>query len=233
MTLNDLAQRVATEFGEQYGDPEIAEQYRTWAQETLDEIALDSRWMFRNASIEVVPVIGQAEYTLDVTIDEVKAVYLTQSGVARPGIVAYHPKERLLARGLNPTDAGTPEAWWYSGIDAGTTALKITVYKVPDAAFVTTQSGRIILDVIKRPSVLASSDTVPLPPAYILVAYEGIRFRSSLNEGEEKKAEAYFARFNDRLSKLNRRYHGDEGVPSGLRIKRTRAIRQAPASPEA
>ena len=227
MTLDQLAGEVATEFGEQYGDLDVSLQFQKWAQESFDAIVAEARWFFKNATADVVPVAGTAVYTLPATVSEVRAAYISTTY----GRVAYSTIERLLARGSNLAEAGTPRAWFYSGLDSATTGLKVQFWPVPNAALVS--SGAVIrMETLSRPASLSPTDTIPLPSEYIRVMRDGIRFRVKFNDNDLEGARAAHTLFQDGLALLNSRFHGAEEGGSSLRIKRLKASRQAPGATE-
>lgn len=229
MTLDQLAQEMATEFGEQYGDLDIADQFQRWTQETYEEVVSDARWFFKNGEETVTPVAGTATYTLPATVSEIRMAYVNTT--PRPSRVAYSAVERLLARGENLAEAGTPRAWYYAGIDSSTTAKKIKFWPVPDAAFVAT-GNVVVLETISRPESLSATDTIPLPSEYIRVLRDGIRFRVKFNDNDLEGAQAAHSKFLSGLDRLNMRFHGAEEGGSSLRVKRLKAARQAPGAAE-
>lgn len=229
MTLDELAQQMATEFGEQYGDLDIADQFQKWVQETYEEVVADARWFFKNSSEEITPVAGTAVYTLPTTVSEIRAAYINST--PKPARVSYSAVERLLARGENLAAPGTPRAWYYAGIDPNTTAKKIKFWPVPDAAFAAT-GNKVILETINRPETLALTDTIPLPTEYIRVIRDGVRYRVKFNDNDLDGSRASYTVFREGLARLNARFHGAEEGGSNLRVKRLKATRQAPGSTE-
>jgi hypothetical protein len=225
MTLDSLAQVMATEFGEQYGDLDIADQFRDWTQEVFEEVVGDARWFFKNGSTDIVPVLGQAVYTLPVGVAEVRTAYIPTT--PKPARVAYSSVERLLARGANLGEPGTPRAWHYCGIDSTTTAQKVRLWPVPDAAFLAT-GLHVVLETVNRPEALLTTDTIPLPPEYIRVMRDGIRFKVKFNDGDLEGASLAHQRFSSGLDRLNMRFNGQEQQGSNLRVKKIKANRAEP-----
>src|SRR5262245_33964687 len=103
MTLDGLAQELATEFGEQYGDLDIADQFQRWTQETYEEVVGQARWFFKNGEENLSPVAGQSVYTLPTTVSEIRTAFINSTPPTR---VAYCAVERLIARGENLALAG-------------------------------------------------------------------------------------------------------------------------------
>lgn len=228
-TLNQIAEEMALEVGEQYGDLDVADQFQKWAQEAIDEVYSDTRWFFKNAVEDVSPVAGTAEYQLSSTVSEIRDIRIP----ALTTRIAYFPIERINARGWSLSEAGTPKAWYHSG--TGTAGeLKISFYPVPDAAFITAIAADPVIEVhtLKRPPQLGISDNVPLPQEYIRLIKDGVRYRVCLGDKDMQGYEASRRSFMEGLMRLNNRFHGAEGGGSSLRIKLLAAARQAPGAPE-
>lgn len=228
-TLNQLAEEMALETGETFGDLDVAEQFRTWAQEAIDEVYADTRWFFKNATENIAPVAGVAEYQLTSTVSEIRD--LTIPALTRR--IAYFPVERINARGWSLSEQGTPRAWYHSGTGSAG-EIKISLFPVPNAAFITAIAANPVITAhtLKRPPQLGDDDNIPLPQEYIRLLRDGVRYRVALQDKDIQSYEASRKSFMEGLLRLNQRFHGAEGGGSNLRIKLLPAARQAPGSPE-
>jgi hypothetical protein len=229
MTLDGLAQEMATEFGEQYGDLDIADQFKKWTQQAYEEVVANARWLFRNNRVAVTLVAGTSVYTLAATVSQIRAAYLSNAGQTLQQTVAYCTVERLRARGEALGETGTPLAWFYSGWDSATHAMKVQVWPVPDASAVATWPT-MYLDVVERPLTLVASDTIPLPVEYLNVIRDCVRYHVKMNDGDVEQARAFRTLYSDGIAQLNQQYLGAEEGGSSLRIKRLHANRQSPAT---
>lgn len=229
MTLDQLSSEMALEFGEQYSDLDVSMQFQSWTNETINEVYSAARWFFKNVKVQIDPVAGTAEYTLPATVSQVRDVQIPATGIR----IAFAPVERLIARGYNLALAGTPKAWYLSGVGTGS-ALKVSFWPVPDAAFVTAIAANPKIDVhaSKRPSTLQATDEIPLPEEYVRVVRDGIRARVKYNDNDFNGAEFSRKLFEAGLADLNRMFHGPEKGGSDLRVKMIRATRQQPSAPE-
>lgn len=230
MTLDQLASDMALEFGEQYSDLDVTTQFQAWANEVIGSVYEAERWFFRNTKTQVVPVAGTAEYTLPSTVSQVRDVQVPALGTQIP----YAPVERLIARGYVLTTAGTPIAWYVTGLDAAAASLTIAFYKVPDAAYVTSLGGNVNIDVyaVKKFAVLTAGDTIPLPAEFIRAVRDGIRAKVKYNDNDLQGAQLATQDFQQGLNDLARQFHGPEKGGSDLRVKMVRATRQQPSAPE-
>jgi hypothetical protein len=231
MTLDGLAQEMATEFGEQYGDLDIADQFKKWTQQAYEEVVSSARWLFRNARVAVSLVASTSTYTLAPAVSQIRAAYLSNAGQTTQQRVAYCTVERLRARGEALGEAGTPEAWFYSGWDNASQAIKVQVWPVPDASAVATWPT-MYLEVLERPTTLAAADAIPLPVEYLNVIRDCIRYHVKMNDGDVEQARAFRTLYSEGLASLNQQYQGAEEGGSSLRIKRLHGNRQAPAASE-
>jgi hypothetical protein len=94
-TVDDVASDIATEFGEEFSDLDIKEQFRTWVSEVFEEVYASGRWFFQNDSQNITLVASTKDYSLDTDVAEVRDVRNPTSNAR----VEYAPVERLIARG--------------------------------------------------------------------------------------------------------------------------------------
>lgn len=220
-TQDDVARDLAREFGEQYGDLDISEQLQAWVQQTYEEIVQTAEWFFKNGEQSVALSNGVHTYTLPATVSRVRDAQLTSPSRAR---LAYTPVERLVARGEDLAEAGTPKAWFYQGIDAASTAVKIRVWPVPNAGM------SLTVYTLERPAALALNAQIPLPTEYLAPLREGVRAKIRYNDGDLNSAAASEQKMVGLLQILNARFSGPPGAPSRLGVKRMRGVHQNPVS---
>lgn len=228
MTRDQLAQELATELGEQYGDLDVADQFQKWVDEAYLDIAASARWFWLNALVTVVPVAAQAEYSLTDT-SEVRIITINSDP---PGRVAYSTVERLISRGETLVEEGTPRAWYKSGGSGA--ALKISLWPVPSAAFVALgAAAHLKVFTVARPTGSIAADPVTLlMDEFIPVLRDGVRYRARMADEDTEGARAFHTLYSEGLSALVQKHHGPEAGGSSLRVKRIKAARQSPATAE-
>ncbi|MHA2242987.1 MAG: phage adaptor protein [Candidatus Thorarchaeota archaeon] len=219
-TVNALAQEIATEFGEEYTDQDVADQFRTWVKEVVRRVIASGRWFSQNAVDDITTVASTATYTLDSTTSEVKAIRLTATD--KP--IIYTPVERLIAKDYNLETTGPPTNWWIDSLDASQNIV-IRFYPVPDAVY------DIDAHVLKRPPTLGDSDSIPLPIEYIDVVRDGVRWKVRYNENNLEAAGLALQEFKEGIMILNAKFGSQPRQGSNLPVKlKLKQIHQSGAS---
>jgi hypothetical protein len=208
-TVNALAQEVATEFGEEWTDQDIADQFRTWVKEVVRRVITSGRWFSQNAIDDITTVASTATHTLDATTSEVKAMRLTATD--KP--IIYTPVERLIAKDYNLETTGTPPNWWIDSLDASQNIV-VRFYPVPDAAY------DIDAHVLKRPVTLGDTDNIPLPEEYLDVVRDGVRWKVRFNENNLEAAALMLQEFKEGIMILNAKFGSQPREASALPVKR-------------
>lgn len=227
MTVNDFANEMAREFGEQYTDPDVKQQILAWVQEVFSDVYQAAPWSFRNETIQVSLTAGVATATITDGVT-VKGCYIhsaADSSLVGRSIV-YVPVERILARpGVNiVSDTGTPTAWFYEDHDPATHLLTLRFHPTPDANLT------LKLPALKNPPVLAETEQIPLSEDFFPALREGVRARVRYNDDNVQASQASYAMMEKMLQRLANGQVGPMGAPSNLRVKRSKAIHQAPTA---
>lgn len=219
-TVTAFAQELADEYGENYADSDTAEQIQKWVSEVINEIYSAGRWNFSLDTDTLNLVNGTRTYDLDADTVEISSV-LDASG----GEIVYVPLERLIARALDVhNELGTPEFWYYAGVNSSTQARKVGFYPIPDGSYALT------LHVFLRPGALAASTQIPLPYEFLQPLRDGVRAKVKANDGHTQEAQVYDQRYQQGIGLLTSRLHGGVRGPSRLGITMLPQHYQAPGS---
>lgn len=229
MLLEDLARKAADEVGEDFASIDTKEQYLEWARDVVQEILTSGRWLQSNQNFTQQYTAPETNpVALEQDASEVITIQWTDN-LSATGRITYVERETLVRRGKNLFDTGTPEYWYYSGVDSNG-VIQVGFY--PQIALV---GGQTQLDLhfygLKQPPSLTATDTIPLPEEFLSVAREGILFRSYRNTNDVQLATLALQNFNSRLQLLNARFQGPftggSNLPVQTGIKR---VDQAPGS---
>jgi len=219
-TVNALAQELATEFGEEYTDQDVADLYRSWVKEIVRRVIGSGRWFTQNTTDEITTVASTSTYSLAATTGEVKSVRIPS--LDQP--VIYTPVERLIAKDKNLELEDTPTNWWIDSLGSSQ-EIKIRFYPVPDAALT------IELHVLKRPAELGDTDNIPLPIEYLDIVREGVRYKTRYNENNLQAAALALQEFKEGIMLLNAKFGGQPRTGSNLPVKRKlKQVHQSPAT---
>lgn len=232
MTLGELAEGIAREYGEYYEDPDVQDQFVRWTNEAYKEVYGSAPWPFRNDTVDATitgsgaPVFSFAAVNngpiLSVRISETTPGSQYESFIGRP--LAYVPIERLIARPDVDVDAdtGRPRFWWYRSWSPTTSAVELQVYPNP-AEFM-----GFVGTVLRGPQDLAETSLLDLPSEFEpLVAY-GVRRRLLANEKDYSGAAEMNKEFERLRNQLLLSWTGPMGESSALPAKRLKAVHQAP-----
>jgi hypothetical protein len=236
-TPSDVAEELALEFGEQFSDTDIADQFIRWVKEKYQEIALTSRLFFKNAEHPLTLEPEGSTYSLPASVAEPRVIYLYGSGATEGAAtdptdigftsvarrVNYMPIERLTARGANLNEAGQPKVFYIVGFD-GDVALEIRVWPVPAIYYGATVYAS------DRPATLDDDDTIPLPEEYIVALKNGVRAMVYTNDNNPQQAEMAESKYVQLLMTLNSRFSGPPPSASRLQIKKLRGAHQLGAA---
>lgn len=218
MTKTQLAQELAIEAGEQFDDIDVKAQFEDWVGQAVDAVYAVSPWFFRNLTETVNTVGSTATYTLGANTSKIRDIALGTTHIV------YAPIERLIARGKSLTVEGTPEYWYFSGVDASN-QLQISFQPVPDGVHAITVHG------VQRPADLAGADTIPLPKEYINACREKVRSLLAFSDKDFNSVQLFSQNFERLLQGLTEQYAGLVRPPSRLRVKGSQATYQSPNTP--
>ncbi len=224
-TVDDVAADVATEFGEEFSDLDIKEQFRTWVSEVFEEVYASGRWFFQNDTQSVTLIDGTKDYSMDTDVAEVRDMRDPNDNVR----VEYAPVERLIARGKDLLITGTPTNWYIDSLGSNQ-EIKISLWPVPDAAAVAAITALTAYTLL-RPPALGGTDTIPIPTEYIRVMKEGLRAKVKFSDGDLDGFQMARQLFQDGLLLLNARFHGKPRPGSSLPVKlKLKQTHQSPAT---
>ena len=74
MTVGQLAEEVATEMGESYGNPDVALQFERWVADVTGELWDSAEWLFTLGSDQIDAAPGTTTYDLLHTVSAVRLV---------------------------------------------------------------------------------------------------------------------------------------------------------------
>jgi hypothetical protein len=223
-TVDDVASDIATEFGEEFSDLDIKEQFRTWVSEVFEEVYASGRWFFQNDTQDITLSDGVKDYSMNADVAEVRDMRDPNDNVR----VEYVPVERLIARGKDLLLEGTPSNWYIDSIGVNQEII-VSLWPVPDAA-ATAAITALTAYTLKRPPALGGSDTIPIPREYIRVMKDAIRAKVKFSDGDLDGNQVARQMFQDGLLMLNARFHGKPRQGSTLPVKlKLKQTHQMPA----
>ena len=209
MTVGQLAEEIATELGEPYGDPDVGLQFERWVSETIADIYGLEEWIFAMGAVDLELEQGGSTYDLDAEVGTVRALVDKSTGEPLEGTT----RETLIRRCADLSESGDPEAWFLEGVDSNTGQLRLRVWPVPTG-------GRTLdLQYTKLAPLLdEASDAVSVPPDVIRAARHGVRARFYENAGDGDGADRATLRLSQALATLRRRYVHHTGVDRKVRF---------------
>jgi hypothetical protein len=224
-TVDTLANEVADEFGEEYTDLDVAEQFKSWVKEHVRRVYSAARWFAGNAVETVTLANAQAVYSLSATASEIKSVRKPVGNTK----LSYTSVERLIARDKDLESTGDPTNWWYEGLGSSN-EVQIRLFPIPTTASIATEPTLQVW-VQKRPPTLGDTDTIPLPDEFIDVIRNGVRMQVRLNENNIEAAQIANQQYQESLMLLLGRFAKQPKVGSTLPGKQKfRTTHQAPGA---
>ncbi len=225
ITVDTLANEIADEFGEEYTDLDVAEQFKSWVKEHVRRVYSAARWFAGNAVETISLADATATYSLSSTASEVKSIRKPVGNTK----LSYTTVERLIARDKDLEETGTPTNWWYEGLGSSN-EVKISVWPIPTTASIATEPTLQVY-VQKRPPSLGDTDTIPLPDEFTDVIREGVRMQVRLNENNLEAAALLKQQYQESLMMLLGRFAKQPKVGSTLAGKaKFRTTHQAPGA---
>lgn len=232
MTLGEMAQSIAQEYGEFYEDPEVKDQFLRWAVEAYQEVYGSGPWYFRNRTVETDTDVGTGRISIATVFGPIRLVTVRSVAgsppaeytalVGRP--IIYVPVERIVARpGTNIyTDLGPPKFWFYQEASPTGPNTVFQIYPAPEY-----ELGLDLHTMDSTPAISENFD-LALPPEFLpLVAY-AIRRRVLQNDGNKEMAAVFQAEYDRLHNQLLLSFTGPMGESSRLPVKRIKAVHQAP-----
>lgn len=233
MTLGEMAQSIAQEYGEFYEDPEVKDQYLRWTNESYKEVFGSAPWHFRNTNTnaslsseltDVVPVniTGNGPITVVLFAGAVTPGGPYDGKEGTP--LTYVPVERLVARPGTKLgiDIGFPKYWWYDAWNTVSESPTVRVYPRPG------EIVEFLFYGLLGPQDLGEDSTLSIPEEFTpLVAY-GVRRRVLQNDQNFAGAKSMEEEYAKLYKQLLLSWTGPMGEPSRLPAKRIKAVHQAP-----
>lgn len=225
ITVDTLANEIADEFGEEYTDLDVAEQFKSWVKEVVRQVYSSARWFSGNNVETITLADGTAAYSLSSTASEVKSIREPAGNTK----LSYTTVERLIARDKDLESSGTPTHWWYDGLGSSN-EVKIRFYPIPSTTSIAT-APTLQVWVQKRPPSLGDTDTIPLPDEFIDVIRHGVRARVRLNENNIEAGQIALQEYKEGLMMLLGRFSKPPKLGSTLPGKQKfRTTHQAPGA---
>jgi hypothetical protein len=210
MTIRELARELASEMGEVYSDPEIADQFDRFVAQASRDVLMADNWQFMHGSSALSSVAGTAEYDMSTGVPYAGDVGSVYNETLRVRLVG-KSKEQLLRDGANLADSGTPAAWVLEGADFATGQLVLRLWPVPDAVHTYTVHFRAF-----PPSgQFTADDDIRLPfPALDAVRHKvRVYYFENSDEGSNEAAIGRWeARYAQAIEALRRKYVWSPGI---------------------
>lgn len=211
-TKNGVATACMTELGEDTSNADLVTQFEAWVQQIFDKMGILTNWRFTRFSDTITTAASTRTYLLDTTPgdeDDIIGIWFPANNKFLP----MRPKKELLRKGVDITEQGEPQYWyWEEAWDGTNDALKIGIYLVPNAIYT--------LNVIARgqPKELATGDKIPVPRSWEHVIKAGVLMRAHLNEGRLEEYQLMRQEFLDGVALIIRRLKFSESEPTRLEI---------------
>ena len=221
ITLNDFSNGLSDEAGEDFTDAGVAALFKAWVKEAYIRTASSARFLWQNESFAQATTSSVAEYTLDATVAEIKAI----RNISTEMHIGYTTEETLSRLGTDFEATGSPTHWFYSGIDATSTALKITFVPVPDATY------NLDIRALIRAVTLGDATIIPLPVEFVEIMRDYVRSMYQLNDDRTQLSQLSMQSYQQALFAMIQRYTSVRSASSGLRMKRNlQGAQQGPAA---
>jgi hypothetical protein len=202
-TVGGLAEELATELGEAYGDQDVNFQFRRWVAEGVAEICEFAEWFFTLATSTIVTVAGTSTYALPADCGSIRYLVDSSTGDRLSGVRA----DDLLRGGHRLTTQATPTHWFLTTLDPSTTVVSVQFYPVPNAV------KTYALHYTKlTPELEEETDVVPLPYDAMRAVRNFVRASFYDNAGEGALADKHRERFTEALLALQKRYQNSPGI---------------------
>jgi hypothetical protein len=208
-TVSSLAEELATEAGEQYGDYDITRQFDAWVSEVAETITGAEKWPFLMGLVELLTSADARTYELGSSQGDITAIQKQDESRT----LEYLSREDLLRRGVDLLSTGEPKFWYYDEL-SDDAFLTVALWPVPDATY---------LYWAHRERTTAQLDEVddtviPLPADFLPAVREGVRgyYRESI--GDSRGATAAWGRFAEKLRALRSRYLTPRGQRRVMQI---------------
>lgn len=220
ITLDTLADELATEAGEQYSNVLVASQFQKWVKEGYFRVIGNARFLWQNESYDVVLSSGVSEYTLSPEVAEVKVIRDKSSNKK----IGYNTEEDLAQADVDFEESGTPTYWFYSGQDTSTTALKVTFVPVPNSTLT------FQVRALTRPTDLSASSTIPMPEHLVDLVRVYVRAMYMYYDGQLDAYTATMQDFTQGTQIVIARYNSRRRSESRMASRRLPRVPQAPAA---
>jgi hypothetical protein len=195
-TITTIAEKTATQLGEEYGDLDVKTTFDDWTIEVVQDVLLKETWAFSNVLSSFTTSASGDNYSLTAAGGEIKTLYRTDVDL----FLTYVPLEQLRASQVDYDSEGPPRYWAINGISAGTFTVKL--WPVPDTSYeiLVYGSDQINIDTI---SVTSS---IPLPSPMIPLVQTGVRQLFYEHTYEDNAAAREAIKFAQKLNDAKARY---------------------------
>lgn len=201
MVVSKLIESLVYESGAVPSDVEVAERFRVWINDAVEEILAEGPYPILNNAVGLSVVAGVSEYAVSPTTADLRSITENATGSR----LSYLPPDELAARQLRLDQTGSPAVWWYSGFDPDSGSALIRVWPTPDADRVYTAYGHPRLV-----SALTETSVIPLPEDFLLVVRHYVRALAAEQQVKDEvtavEAERKRGRYETALLRLKSRF---------------------------
>lgn len=199
LTVNQLAIRLATDYGESTDNTEYISTLETWINDALDEIAVKTDWKFFQATGTFNTVATQRLYNMPIGLRDIRVLRFTEFDTP----IDFVTKPQIAQLGIDFEQSGRPQKWYAEDyITVGSNLIyRIGLWPVPDAIY------SIENDYLFHPSDIASASNITVPDEL----YTVIKYKIGAEQGDfDNNFERYdrkIQRFDKMLADITAKYN--------------------------
>lgn len=210
-TVNQLAQVMMREFGEDTSNSSLVGQIESWIQDGFDEIGISAEWNYLWVITQFNTVIGTRTYDLGSIIapqllDEAISIRNTSNYFS----LRYTKRQKLMEMDANILVSGESEQW-YVEPNGGESSL-IGLYKVPNSIVTMEVLGML------QPMEFSSDTVLPFPRMFIFLLKDAVRVRFKQDDKDYSGADRIQQNFNKNLAKLKQNNDQQIGLSDRMQV---------------
>jgi len=146
-TLNQVAEDVLDELGEDNTDSSLITQAGKWVQRIYDEIGDELDWRFNYLLDEITTAPTIRTYDLDMDVRDISTARIQDTGE----VLDYRSKDVLFSSGYDMESTGIPRFYYHDEFNPTTVTGKIGFYPIPNSIVI------VELNCTGRPGVLSNA----------------------------------------------------------------------------
>lgn len=199
-TVSDLSTSLVTEFGGWTTNTTYVSKVQAFINDAFKDVVRAAQWiwLFQIDPTVTATVANQANYSLDSSAAEVRAVRLAGQYDQK---LIFTPPEQMMTLDLELV--GRPLRYWQSGFDPFTGENTLTIWPVPDIAY------DLEVHELLRPTNLLSSDNIPVPDEILGILKDKVRHAMAMDDRDFQAADRYLAMYESKLKQAKGRYAHD------------------------